>query len=388
MATTFYSASVITPKEILPWSTVVVDDNGKISYVGPDDQAPNITGPRINLRGKYLAPGFIEQHVHGGYGVEFSTRFDGSKLAHYSAEIVKNGITGFLAGVLGNNHQDNLDVLEMYSKAFIQGLPGAEPLGFFMECVCVNPRRHGSAPESILYWPTLNQVKELVKAADGWMKMFVVAPEMPGAETIARYLCSENVIVSLGITAADYDTAKKALDTTHTNIDHICNNHETFHHRKPGTVGAALSTNRPITCEVITDMFHLHPATITMIIRCLGIDRVVFVSDGGKPTGLPDGIYDVLEGTITVKDYQIVLPDGTIASSASPLNRDVRLAMQQCGLTYQEAIQAVTLNPARALGFANRLGSISIGKDASLVVIDEDVNVYMTIIKGRILYQK
>lgn len=388
MAITFFAAEVVKKDEILHEHTVIVSDSGEIEFLGPDAESPDHKGQKINLRGKFLTPGFIEQHIHGGYGLSlFDDDNDASRLRKFSLDIVQSGVTGFLAGIFSDDHNGYLRKLKAYSRAFTAGLPGAEGLGFFIESSYINPECRGSSNPEWYYAPTLEHVKDYVKTASGWLKIMVIAPEMDKDGETARYLKHEGVTVSLGVTACDYDMARDALATTHTNIDHLFNNFKVFHHRKPGAVGAVLSTERPITCELITDMFHVHPGVVKIVYRCLGKERIVIVSDGMMATGLGDGVFTMGDSReITVKDYCVTLPDGTISASASPLNRNVRLAIQEARIPFLDAIQMVTLNPAKAIGIADRVGSIEVGKDANLVVIDEEINVFMTMIKGQIHY--
>jgi N-acetylglucosamine-6-phosphate deacetylase len=123
-----------------------------------------------------------------------------------------------------------------------------------------------------------------------------------------------------------------------------------------------------------------------MLLRCLGTDRLVLITDAMAGAGLADGIYDLVGHTVTVKDGKATLADGTIAGSTATINQCVHNVNQKVGAPLLDAVKMASLNPARAMGFADRLGSLAVGKDASLTVIDEQVNVYLTMVKGQIVY--
>lgn len=393
MAIAFTSGVVFTPTKVLKESTVIVSDMGEIIFIGPDATAPKIAGKKINLRGKILAPGFIDQHVHGGHGLNFlDDDPKGKRLEQYSLDTVQNGIVAFLTGLVPKDPNALVKKMDEYVTVFEKGLPGAEGLGFFLEGPYMNPdfmKKRSSVAKEFLYTPSLEETMKFIDTGKGWVKLITIAPDIENGMEIARLFRKAGAVISLGGTECSYDVAKVALQKYHTNIDHIFNGFDPFHHRTPGAVGAALSCDSNITCEINTDMFHVHPAGVIITMRCFGMDRMIIVTDGMLATGLPDGIFRRKDGReVTVKDHKVTLPDGTIASSASPMNRNIKLVVEKTGIALHESIQMATLNPARALGISDRLGSIAIGKDASLVVIDEDVNIYLTMVNGKIVYSK
>jgi len=210
-----------------------------------------------------------------------------------------------------------------------------------------------------------------------------MAPELKGAQEIAARFRTEGVVVSMGHTDADFETASAALKGNFTHVTHTFNAQSGFHHRQPGVFGAILTSDE-VTAELIADTVHAHPGA--MMVYCLsGTDRVVLITDamqGGSPGWniRPGGLQ------VTVTNGHANLPDGTIAGSTVLMNQCVHNIHRLVGVPLPEAVKMASLNPARAMGFTDRLGSIAVGKEANLVVIDEDVNVYLTLVKGSIVY--
>jgi N-acetylglucosamine-6-phosphate deacetylase len=150
--------------------------------------------------------------------------------------------------------------------------------------------------------------------------------------------------------------------------------------------GAVLASD-DVTAELIADLIHVHPGAMKILVRSVGVDRVVLITDAMPGAGLDDGVYDLVGQEVTVKGGRATLADGTLAGSTALLNQCVENTMIEVGVSLNHAVQMATLNPARAMGFKERLGTVSEGKDASLVVIDENVNVFLTMVKGKIVYQ-
>jgi N-acetylglucosamine-6-phosphate deacetylase len=194
-------------------------------------------------------------------------------------------------------------------------------------------------------------------------------------------------VLSIGHSSANYETASKALRNKWSNITHTFNAQTGFHHRDPGIVGAVLNSEE-ITAELIADTIHVHPGAMRVLIRSLGTDRVVLVTDAMAGAGLSDGQYELLGFKITVREGKATQDDGTIAGSTALLNECVKNIHEKVGIPLADAVKMATLNPARVVGVTNRLGSLHAGMDASLAVIDEKLNVYLTIVNGEIVLNR
>ncbi len=387
MPTTLYYATVFTPRDIIQCASIIVSDDGRIAYVGPMEDAPRADGPHIDMRGRIVVPGFVDVHVHGGHGIRFGTPGDrAADLRAYSEWVSSTGVTGFLCSISAPDAHSLVQMVSDLAAVLDAGLPGAEALGLHLEGPFINKEKKGAFNPQWIRQPAMEETEAVLDAGRGWIRQVSLAPELPGAHEVAARFRAVGVVVSMGHTNADYATASAALRGNFTHVTHTFNAQRGFHHREPGVFGAIMASD-DITAELIADTVHVHPGAMKMLIRCLGSERVVLITDAMAAAGLSDGEYGVVGQEVTVKDGQARLADGTLAGSTSTLNRCVRNVHQQVGVPLLEAVKMASLNPARAMGFADRLGSLAVGKDASLTVIDEQVNVYLTMVGGRIVYQ-
>jgi N-acetylglucosamine-6-phosphate deacetylase len=388
MATVLYYATVFTPTEIIKRGTVVVSDAGRITYVGSTKDAPRVDGLRMDMRGRIVVPGFMDVHVHGGNGITFGASDKiAEDLAAYSEWVASTGVTGFLCSIAAPTAEELVHLVTAFADALDAGTPGAEALGLHLEGPFLSVEKKGAFNPAWLRQPAMEEAEAALEAGRGWIRQMSLAPELPGAQEVAARLREAGVVVSLGHTNADYATARAALRDNFTHVTHTFNAQRGFHHRAPGVFGAVMTSDE-VTAELIADTIHVHPGAMKMLVRCLSTDRVVLITDAMAGTGLPDGTYELVGHTVTVKEGRATLSDGTLAGSTATLNRCVRNVNQRVGVPLPEAVKMASLNPARAMGLADRLGSIAVGKDASLVVMDEEVNVYLTMVKGKVVYRK
>jgi N-acetylglucosamine-6-phosphate deacetylase len=385
MATLFFDATIFTPQTVLERQAVVISDDGKIAFIGKIEDAPQVNGLHFNLRGRILAPGFIDVHVHGGNGIDFAVGDLSAGLDAYSSWVARNGVTGFLLSIAGPDASSLTNLTAAYAGLLGKEAPGAEPLGLHLEGPFLNREKKGAFDPSWFRPASLEEAQGYLDAGKGWILQMTMAPETPNAADVAKLFRRNGVVVSLGHTNTDYETASRALRSDFVHVTHTFNAQSGFDHRNPGVFGAVMSSDY-ITAELIGDGVHVHPAAMKVLIRCLGTDRVVLITDAMTGAGLKDGKYLLVGNEVTVKDGRATLANGTLAGSVATLNQCVRIVNKLAGYPLQEAVKMASLNPARAMGLADRLGAINAGKDASLTVIDEDVNVYLTMVKGKIVF--
>ncbi|HTX79271.1 MAG TPA: N-acetylglucosamine-6-phosphate deacetylase [Longilinea sp.] len=386
MSTLFYDATVFTPHAVLERCAVVVTDDGTIAFVGKVEDAPKVDGQHFNLRGRILAPGFIDVHVHGGNGISFGEGELEKELKAYCEWDATNGVTGVLLSVTGPNAAEITRITAEYAKIFEKGnIPGTEPLGIHLEGPFLSVQKKGAFNPAWLHEPSVEEAQGYLDAGKGWVRQMTVAPELPHAAEVAHLLCKNGVVAALGHTNTDYETASTALKGDFIHVTHTFNAQSSFDHRAPAVFGAVMSSD-DVTAELIADGVHVHPAAMKVLIRALGTERVVLITDAMTGAGLKEGTYMLAGNEVTVKDGHATLANGTLAGSIATLNQCVRNVHKLVGYPLVDAVKMASLNPARAMGFADRLGAVQPGKDASLIVIDEDVNVYMTVVKGKIVY--
>lgn len=388
MSMMLHNATLLTPLRMVDDAAVVISDEGRIAYAGPAHGAPRARGQWLDLGGRTIIPGLIDVHVHGGNGVTFGAPGRVAEdLRSYSQWVTRFGVTGFLSSVAAPDTQALLQVVREGVVALQEGLPGAEGLGLHLEGPFLNPEKKGAFNPDWLRALSLDEVDALLEAGHGWIRQVTLAPELPGARAVAARLRVAGVVAALGHSNADYALASAALRSNFTHVTHTFNAQRGLQQREPGVWGAVLASDR-VTAELIADTVHVHPGTMKVLLRCLGAQRVVLVTDAMAATGLSDGEYDLMGEAVTVRNGRATLADGTIAGSTATLNECVRHVHQDVGAPLAQAVRMATRNPARMMGLTRRLGSLMRRKDANLAVVDTDVHVCLTLVQGRVVYSE
>ena len=337
----------------------------------------------LDAGGKYVLPGLMDMHIHGYLGEDAS---DGSYegLRAMAEGIVKNGVTGFLPTTMTVSEPALRASFAQIRVAMREsaglGWKGARILGVNAEGPFINPSRKGAqAKENI----RPGEAAFLMEYLD-ILRVFTIAPEMPGNMDCVRAMAGKTLI-SMGHTDAGFDAAEAAIEAGVRHVTHLFNAQTPLMHRDPGVVGAALSDAR-VSCELIADMFHVHPKLFDMLAQ-LKRDKLVLITDCTRAGGLADGEYTLGGQPIFVNGIECRLKDGTIAGSVLKLNEAVRNMHKHCALPLNEVVNMASLNPARLLGLDAAKGSLEVGKDADILLCDEEINVTATIVGGRILYE-
>ena len=384
MPTSFVNARLLTPDREIPDGVLVVEDQ-QIVYAGAADGAPAALGATFDLNKRTVSPGLIDIHVHGAEGNSFiAFDADDEVLEKYSRYAASRGVTGFLTSVAFADHAGYMRACRAYPPLFERGVSGAEPLGLHLEGPFLSLEKRATFPAHWLRTPSTQEMAEMLEAGDGWIRQMTMAPELPGAEEVARQCVEAGVVVALGHSNASYECAAKALAGRWSNVTHMYNAMSGLHHREPGVVGAVLHSTDGYV-ELIPDGIHAHPAAMQLVLERLGTDRVILISDATM-AGLPDGEHDFGDLHIIVTDGVARIPAGNLAGSTIDMNRCVANACSLLGTSMQDAVRMASTNPARLLGLDDRLGRLETGMDASIVVLDADAGVALTMVRGEIVY--
>ena len=324
-------------------------------------------GEIIDAEGLLVLPGLVDIHSHGAAGEDFS---DGNpeglkKILRYERSC---GITSYCPTSMTFPKERLRQIFASIKGA--QTEEGAKVVGINMEGPFLDPAKKGAHVEKWIAAPDVAFVRELNQDVDGLVRLVTLAPNMDGAEEFIKEM-HEEVCISLGHTAADYDCASRAMKLGAHHVTHLYNAMQPFGHRAPGLIGAAMDDPECMV-EMICDGYHIHPSAVRAAFRMFGPERVILISDSMRATGMENGTYELGGQEVTVKDRKAVLKDGTLAGSATNLYGCMCKAVE-FGIPLEQAIMAATANPARSIGIFDRVGSIRIGKQADLLLVSKNL---------------
>ena len=355
---------------------------GRIAQLAKKVNAP-ADCPRLDLSGKRLAPGFIAIHTHGAAGVDVNaatTEQLNGTIGHFFAS---QGTTGWLCSVLTDTPEQTLWCLDQAKAAMAWQGDWAQLLGVHLEGPFLASQYKGAMPEHLLQTGSAELFAKYEEAGEGAVKYMTVSPEVAGVPEMIRDIAGR-VKVAIGHSGADYDTAMECIENGAVSATHTFNAMRLFHQHQPAIMGAVLESD--VYCEAICDGRHLHPASVRLLLKCKGWDRVVAVTDSIMAAGLPDGNYKLGVNDVVVEDGDAKLAsDGTRAGSTLTTGQALKNLVKFTGEGPEKVLPLLTENPAALLGLA-RKGRIAPGCDADFVVLDDDLTVLRTIVGGRTVY--
>jgi N-acetylglucosamine-6-phosphate deacetylase len=391
----FINACMYTPNLTIMRGYLRVSQ-GVIKEVGAEEKLELVikeckdTGVTIiDLDGKRLIPGFIDIHVHGGGGFDVMSG-DPADIHGLSLYHASRGTTTLLATTLTAPYEVTKKALMSIKKAMEEGSAGATVAGIHLEGPFLNPARCGAQNPAHIRTPSIEEMRVYQQCADGKIVLITVAPEMPEAMELIRFAVEQRMVVSIGHSAASFECIQEAVNNGASQITHLFNGMNEFHHRELGVPGAALVLDE-LAVELICDNIHIHPDLIKLVYRAKPAEKLLFITDCMSAAGLADGNY--LLGNLPVMmeggQVRLVNRDGSTGSLAgSCLTMDLALlnAMKATSLSLEDILPALTINPARQVGLHTRKGSIEVGKDADLVVLGEQLQVIATYVRGQQVY--
>ncbi|MFK9095089.1 N-acetylglucosamine-6-phosphate deacetylase [Bacillus salipaludis] len=333
-------------------------------------------------------PGFIDVHIHGVNGAD---TMDGTTeaLDTMVTALPKEGTTSFLATTMTQEGKE-IEKALINAGDYIQQQPAhgkAEILGLHLEGPFVNAKKAGAQPIQHIVDPDLALFKEWQKLSKGTIKLVTLAPEQPGGLEMIRYLKKNGIIASIGHTDATFEQVGEAIEAGANHVTHLFNQMRALHHREPGVVGAAF-LRKELIAEIIVDGVHVHPEMVNLAYKNKQSDGLILITDSMRAKCLKNGMYDLGGQEVIVKDGKAVLADGTLAGSILKLGHAVKNILTYTGCSLEEAIQMASVNPAKQLNVFDRKGSIAVGKDADIVILDGNMEVYMTFCRGSLSYKK
>lgn len=381
------NGTIVTDNLIHKGTVVTIGD--RIMFVGGEEEGERILAAAsphvfqvIDAQGGLIAPGLIDVHMHGADGAELmdGTREAVETMARF---VAKNGTVAFLPSTVTALEEKTRLVSQVVAD--YQDLEdGAEVLGIHLEGPYINEKYKEAQYGPAIRPASTSELEELHAVLGEKLRLVTLAPEVPGSLEAAQWLKDRGVTVSIGHTDATYDQAVQGFKSGITHVTHTFNGMRGLHHREPGVVGAVLATPG-LYAELIADLIHVHPGAIQVLLRTVGVEHLVLVTDSVQATGLPDGEYVLGDNEIFVQDGAARLADGTLAGSTLTLKQAVRNMIEEIGVHPVDAFRMASLNPARTLGLEHR-GWIREGNRADFVLLTADFEVQKTIIAGRVVY--
>ena len=387
-----FNGQVILSDRIIPSGTILVS-NGKIIAVS-DSKIKVDDALELNAKGMYISPGFIDIHVHGGGGHDF---MDGTKEAFLKiAEThAKYGTTAMLPTTLTSEKEGLLQTLDAYLEADKENLKGASFIGMHLEGPYFALSQRGAQDPKYIRNPDPKEYKEVLEGRP-FIKRWSAAPELPGAIEFGKYVTSKGALVAIAHTDAIYDEVLKAFENGYSLATHFYSGMSGVTRRNAyrfaGVVESAYLLDE-MDVEIIADGVHLPAPLLKLIYKIKGTKHIALITDAMRAAGMPEG--DSILGhkdhglRVIVEDGVAKLPDRTaFAGSVATTDRLVRTMLNMGEVSLTETIRMISEIPARIMKIQDTKGSLAVGKDADILIFDDDINIQMTMVNGRIVYRK
>lgn len=367
-------ANVFTQDNRFVRGDIIVRDGRFVHTTGEQPADEEV----VDARNLMMIPGLVDIHFHGCKGADMC---DGTKEAldvimDYEASV---GVTSVCPATMTIPRDELLTVMKNAGAYSYHG--GAHLVGINMEGPFISPSKKGAqAAENIMHCD-YEYFCQLQEAAGGLIKLVDIAPEEPGAMEFIDEVKGK-VVVSLAHTASDYDTAREAIEHGASHATHLYNAMPPMNHRNPGVIGAVRDSSE-CHVELICDGVHIHPSVIRATYAMFGAERIILISDSMRATGLEDGEYTLGGQPVKVRGNLATLHDGTIAGSATNLMDCLRFVVREAGIPLETAVMCATANPAREIGIFDEVGSITAGKRADFILLNQNLEIVRVYIDGK-----
>ncbi|MCG3400745.1 N-acetylglucosamine-6-phosphate deacetylase [Staphylococcus massiliensis] len=340
----------------------------------------------VDAKGHHVLPGFIDIHIHGGYGHD-AMDADAAGLKHLSQQLLSEGTTSYLPTTMTQSFDAIEKALTAIASYHEQApVDHAEILGVHLEGPFISEHKVGAQNPKFVRRPSVNDLEHLYDVSKQMIKIVTIAPEVEGAIETIEHL-SDRIIFSLGHSVATFEETNTAIAKGARHITHLYNAGQGFNHRAPGLFGASW-TNPLAHTELIVDGVHSHPEAVNIAYQMKTNRRFYLITDAMRAKGMPDGEYDLGGQNVIVKNNEARLESGSLAGSILKMNEGLANLMRFTHASLEDLWRVTSYNQAKALNIHHQKGSIEVGKDADLVILDDEINVLKTIKNGYIAYNK
>jgi len=334
----------------------------------------------IDAKGAYVAPGFIDMHIHGSGGADVMDATP-QALETISRTLLQTGTTAFLATTMTMSQPQIEAALENVHRCQ-ERLSGAQIVGVHLEGPFINPSKHGAQDERFVQLPQTAWLEPYLDI----VRMITLAPEVEGGLAFVEQMrrIAPHIILSMGHSEADYAHSMESFDAGISHVTHLFNAMPPYHHREPGIVGACFD-RADVSCDIIADLVHTHPHHLRLAHR-MKREQLILITDAMRAGCMKHGTYELGGRSVVVSEGKAVLEDGTLAGSVLRMNEALRHMVEHTRMSLSEAVASVTRIPAEKLGLEK--GRLEAGYDADLVIFDEDFSIISTIVAGEVKYQR
>ena len=387
------NGQIITPYRIIKNGTLLINGHQIEAVAEGDIEVPDYEV--IDAKGNYVSPGFIDIHIHGGGGHDF---MDATEEAYLKiAEVhATYGTTAMAPTTLTCAKEDLLKAIDLYKSADAKNTKGAQFIGMHLEGPYFALSQSGAQDPRYIRNPDVEEYKEVISYGENLIKRWSVAPELPGAIEMGKYLKSNGIIAAIAHTDAIYEEVLEAVENGYSLATHLYSamsgvtRRNTY--RYAGVIESAFLIDA-MDVEIIADGIHLPPPLLKLVCKIKGPDRIALITDAMRGAGMPEG-----ESILGNKDtgLKVIIENGvaimadrsSFAGSVATTDRLVRTMVQMADVPLVEAVRMMSKTPATIMGVENTKGTITVGKDADVLIFDENINIKTTIINGKVIYQK
>ena len=356
-------------------------DHRIVAIISKEDLIQFPINETIDAEGCYVSPGFIDIHTHGIAGHDVMDS-DEKGLSDMCRRYSASGVTGVLATTM------TMDINSIRKAVCIlNGLVKEKKMKVIIGCHLEGPFISKSYPGAqnteYIIQPDISLIEEFKDV----IRLVTIAPELSGAKEFIQACVDRNITVSIGHSSATYEEAIEAIKIGAKSITHTFNAMTPLQHRNPGVVGAAMEETG-VYCELIADNIHIHPAVQRILLNIKGIDNIILVSDSMRAAAMSEGIYELGGQPVEVKDRSARLKDGTLAGSILTLDEALRNFKNNTGISIEDVVKTVTVNPSKLIGLDHKKGSLDKEKDADITIFDDEINIRYTFCEGDLCYRK
>lgn len=385
MKTILTNGKIILPYRLIENGYVTIE-NGAIKKIGEGSCTCECDDATIiDVKGKYISPGFIDQHIHGGFKADCMDG-DVNALENLRVGLLKEGTTSFLATTMTEFDDIIVDALKAIVESVEGESNGANIIGIHQEGPFISVKWKGAQREEAIAPGSVEKMEQFIAVSQRMIRLITYAIENTTTD-FTRYLRENNIVASVGHSNATFEEVEQHVAAGLNNLTHFHNASTPHHHRTPGIVTAGFYFDQ-LQAELIVDGIHLHPDTVKTTYKIKGADNIILITDAMRAKGMEDGVYDLGGQDVYKKGNEARLSDGTLAGSVLLMNHAVKNMIDFTGCSLVEAVRMASYNPAKQLGFGTTKGALTVGYDADIVIFDEDIVIDSTYVGGTLKYKK